>query len=71
MTTRLVEAICTAALGEYKNKGFKAFEADDHTLVIEHDGEVIARLNAAKTSLGEIQQACHQHWNEDILFGRT
>ena len=64
---RLVEAICTHALGEYRDKGFKAYESDDHILVLEHDGEVIIRFNASKATIEELQQACHQHLNEHTL----
>lgn len=66
----MTEEICTHALGGYKKHGFIAYETDDHTLVIEHYGEVIARLNATKTTIAELQQVCHQHLNEDILLGR-
>jgi len=32
----LAEDMLTQALGEYKDYGFRLFEADDHTLVLEH-----------------------------------
>jgi len=69
--SRLAEKICTAALGEYKDKGFKAYEEDDHFLAIEHYGEVIAHFFSATATIEEIQKACHQHLNEDILLGKT
>ena len=67
--SRLAEGICTAALGEYKDKGFTAHETDDHLLVIEHYGKEIARYNVTKVELEEVKQDCHQHYNEDILLG--
>lgn len=67
---RMTEETCTHALGSYKDKGFSAYESDDHTLVIEHYGETIARLNATKATIDEIQHVCHQHLNEDILLRR-
>lgn len=68
---KLAQAICTAALGEYKDKGFTAYEDGDHFLVIEHYGEEIARFNATKVELEEIKKVCHQHYNEDILLGHA
>lgn len=69
--SRLAEAICTAGLGKYKDLGFTAYEDDDHFLVIEHHGKEIARYNVTKVELEEVQQDCHQHYNEDILLGRN
>jgi len=68
---RLAEGICTSALGEYKNKGFKAYEEDDHFLALEHNGEVFAHFFSSTATIVAIQQACHQHLNEDILLGRN
>jgi len=64
---RLAKDYCTKALGEYKDLGFIAYEADDHTLIIEHFSEVIARFNAHAATIENIQRACHQHYNEDIV----
>lgn len=68
---RLAEQLCTASLGEYKDKGFAAYEMDDHFLVIEHHGKVIARFFSSTATIEEIQKACHQHYNEDILLGHA
>lgn len=67
---RMAEAVCTYALGEYRFRGFCAYEKDDHTLVLEHSGEVVKEFHAPTAKPEEIQQACCQHLSEDIAAGR-
>lgn len=65
--SKLAEQVCTASLGEYRDMGFRAYEADDHILVLEHDGDLIARFNATSVTVETLQSTCHQHLNEDIF----
>ena len=67
--TRLAESLCSKALGEYKDRGFTAYEKDDHTLVLEHDGQEIKQLNALTVTPTALQDVCHQHLNEDLFKG--
>ncbi len=65
--SRLAEAVCTAGLGEYKEMRFRAYEQDDHILILEHEGQIIGEFNATSTTIEVLQATCHQHLNEDIF----
>ncbi len=66
---RLAEAVITAGLGGYADRGFRAYEDDDHVFILEHDGKIIGRFSAVAVTPQEIQDACNQHLNEDIFVG--
>ena len=69
--SKLAQGICTAALGEYADKGFTAHEDGDHFLILEHYGVEIARYNASKVEPSEVLKDCCQHYNEDVLLGHA
>ncbi len=49
-----------AYLGEFSDKGFTAREERDE-VVIEHDGQVAARINSHRANVTEMRSVCQQH----------
>ena len=68
---KLAQELCTRGLGKYAEMGFTAYEEDDHTLVLEHEGKFVGRFSVTGVTLEELQKACHQHLNEDIFRSKN
>ena len=49
------------ALGEYREKGFRLIEPDDHTLVLFYNDEVIARFSLQGALIPTIRTACQMY----------
>ena len=57
---RLAEEICTKALNHYAAVGFRLYEYDDHTIVLEHNCGWSDKFTTF-AQITAIQNDCRQH----------
>lgn len=55
------QSILNAALGEYRAKGFRLVEPDDHALMLYYQDDVVGVLSQGGATIPVIQQACQEH----------
>ena len=62
-TYRGLEQLLTDSLGDYKNIGYRRYEADsDHLIILEHKGEEVAKFSATGATPMAILEECHRHF---------
>lgn len=60
---KTMQDILTAALGEYKDKGFTLYEWDDHVLALDYQDETIAIFSTKGATIEAVREHCQRFLN--------
>ncbi len=55
-----LQSVLNAALGEYRNKGFRLVESDDHVLKLYHQDELVGILSQRAATGLVVQATCRE-----------
>jgi len=66
------EQVCTQALGYAAKLGFKAYELDDHTLIVEYKDKRIGQfyISNNQPTIETLRKFCNQYYNQ-LMFKRV
>jgi len=56
-----LQSMLNAALGEYRPKGFRLVEPDDHCLYLYYQNEWIGIISQGRATIPVIREACREH----------